>query len=279
VAAATPVPRPPEPDDRLIDLCTFFGPIPPRGAAAAGAAPLRAILDRHGVGRAVALSTRALFYDAHSGNLETVAECAGEGAAGRLLPAAVLDPRAPDAAAAVAELPAAPRLLCLFPATQAWPLADYAPLRRLLRGLAGDAVLSGVPLLCETSRPGDASAFARLLRDADFAAPVVLWNVSGAHLADALAAADDLPSAHIATGDLRGVGEIAFAAAAVGPERVLFGSGAPARSQGAALALVRRAGLSPGASGLVLGGNARRLLSGARDASAAALPAGSSVAA
>jgi predicted TIM-barrel fold metal-dependent hydrolase len=43
-------------------------------------------------------------------------------------------------------------------------------------------------------------------------------------------------------------------------ERVVFASGAPVRSLGAALALIRHARLDAAAERLVLGGNARRLL-------------------
>jgi hypothetical protein len=174
----------------LLDICTLFGPVPPRGSAAEepGTGSLRALLDRHRVREAVLVSTRALYYDAAGGNREAAQACAEPG--GSLLPGAVLDPRLAEP---LSHLPAEPRLLCLFPATQAWPLR-YAPLTRLLHRLSENARLARIPILCETRRPGDATALAEQLREARVGAPVVFWDVSAACLPEALAVAEAHPA-------------------------------------------------------------------------------------
>jgi len=278
----------------IIDFLTLLTPAPPpstvtgalggSGAASnerddgdgsAAAAPrqpavvvaesaLIALLDRHQVGAAATLSTSALHHDAAAGNRDTLAVCRSEP---RLYPAFVLDPRLPDR-----EPPSldGARMACLMPITQHYP-AGYAPLRRLLRHLSQSA--PNLPLLFEATRPGDATTFAGLLRETNYAGPVILSDVSGgqaATLAEALALAEENPTVYLATDGLCGIGEVAAAVAALGAPRIVFASGAPARSPGAALAVVRHARLSPGDEALVLGGNARRLL-GDRMSRAAAL--------
>jgi hypothetical protein len=237
----------------VFDMFTLFGPVPPRGGET-GTGTLQALLQRHGVAGAVTLSTRGLYHSAAAGNRETIALCAEAG--GRLLPAAVLDPRQPR----VLETVAGARVLCLLPATQHWPLT-YAPLADLLKALGeSDAVAPSTPIWCEASRAGDATGLAAVLRETNYPAPVILGAVSGDDLLEATSVARDDPKIHIATDCLRGVGEVALAVASVGPQRVVFASEAPARSLGSAIALVRQAGLTPGDAAMVLGENARRLL-------------------
>jgi hypothetical protein len=244
------------PNQQVVDLHTLFGPLPARGGDA-GITRLRALLARHGVSGAVTLSTRALYYDAAEGNQETRDACGTPGDGGpHLLPGAVWDPRVPPSRMPA---PGGGRLVCLFPATQDWPI-DVAPLGAWLDQVSQSG--AAPPLFWEVSRPGDATQIARRL-GAAYTAPVILAGVSGATLAEALAAAADKPSLCIATQGLRGVGEVAAAASALGAQRVVFSSGAPRESLGAALALVRHAGLPGEAQSLILGGNARRLLGSA----------------
>jgi hypothetical protein len=237
----------------IFDMFTLFGPVPPRGGET-GTGRLQALLQRHGVAGAVTLSTRGLYHSAAAGNRETIALCAESG--GRLLPAAVLDPRQ----SRVLETITGVRVLCLLPATQHWPL-NYAPLADLLNALGeSNAISPTTPIWCEASRTGDATGLAEILKTTKFRAPVILGSVCGDDLLEATSVARDDPNIHIATNYLRGVGEIALAVSSVGPERVVFASEAPTRSLGSAVALVRQAGLAPGEVDMVLGGNARRLL-------------------
>lgn len=226
----------------VFDLLTLLGP------ASSGVETLSALLARHNVAGAAALSTQAVFFDALCGNAQTRAECAGSTA---LLPAAVLDPRVPNAA----EHAEGARLVCLFPATQNWPLT-FAPLAGALRALS-----AGVVLWADVARLGDATTLSALLRDAGYAGPVVLGGVTGAALVEALAATGALPGpSALSTDGMHGVGEVGLAVRELGPERVVFASRAPAQSLGAGLALVRQAGLPVADEARVLGGNARRLL-------------------
>lgn len=250
------------PPGDIVDLLTLLRPAAFVDAAAvsspSGNAPavagLLALLDRHRVLAAAALNVGALHHDAPQGNQETLALCQGHP---RLYPAFVLDPRLPDPAA---HDTTGARLLCLLPATQQYPAA-FAPIRRLLRGLQEAG--RNVPLLFEANRPGDATAFATMLAQTGYDAPVLLSDVSSAHgatLAEALAVAQEFPNVLVATDGLRGVGEVGVAVRALGANRIVFASGAPDCSLGASLALVRHARLSPSDEAQILGGNARRLL-------------------
>ena len=239
--------------EQIFDIYTLFGPVPPRGGDE-GTSRLRALLTRHGVGAAATVSTRALYHDPAHGNRETREVCAASDGDGgpRLFPGAILDPRLPVGAEHLEEA----RLLCLFPDTQGWPVY-FAPLRARLREFSG----TGVPLLCEVSRLGDATALAALLDDIAFSAPVILAGVTEqAGLAEALAVAGEHERYLIATDGLCGVSEIESAVAALGPERVVFGSDAPRASLGSALALLRYADLGEADRARILGGNARQLL-------------------
>lgn len=244
--------------DFVLDMFTLFGPVPPRGGET-GTARLQALLERHDIAGAVTLSTRGLYHSAAAGNRETIALCAEAGP--KLAPAVVLDPRQPGAERTIA----GGRVLCLLPDTQRWP-ALFAPAADLLRSLvaAGGSATANLPLWWEAARPGDATAIAQTLRETGYPAPVILGGVTGECLYEAIVAAKGNDRLFIATNGLQGIGEVKTAVDAIGANRVVFGSGAPARSLGSALALVRSAGLSPDAQAAVFGGNARKLLGGAQ---------------
>lgn len=241
------------PDATLIlDIHTVFGPVPPRGVAEAGTVRLQSLLARHGVAGAVTLSTRGLYHSAAAGNRETAALC--QEAGGALQPAAVLDPRQPNAAQSLSGA----RMICVMACTQAWPVR-YAPLVNELKTLAGAG--TRVPLFWEASCLGDATAAVELLGASGYAGPVVFGSVNAETLSEAVTVAASDERLFVATNGLRGVGEVAYAVSALGASRVVFGSGAPAaRTMGGALGLVRVAGLSDADADLVLGGNAKRLL-------------------
>lgn len=251
----------------VIDFFTLFGPHPSKGAMTpGGTGALLAAMERHSVLSAVTLSTRAVYFEAADGNRDTKQQVAESG--GKLISAALLDPRRPSPE----RTGGGARVLVLLPGTQQYPL-PYTPLTELLRTLAqlGGAAAAAIPIWWEATRPGDATAILQTLRETNYPAPILLGGVSGENLMEALAVAKLIPSQlHVATNGLRGIGEVAQAVAAIGAERVVFASGAPNRSLGAALAFIREAAITPGDKALILGDNARRLF-GARAESGAAV--------
>jgi hypothetical protein len=208
-------------------------------------------MRRHGVAGAISLSTRGLYYGASAGNRETAALCQQSGST--LQPAAILDPRIPVSAQAVAGA----RLFCLMPASQHWPL-PFAPLNDLLSALAQAG--SKTPIFWEATRLGDATRIREAVTLAGCTNPMLLGSVSGDSLIEAIAVARGDDRFGVVTDGLRGIGEVAMVVAALGASRVYFGSGAPVHSLGGALAVVRRSGLSEGDMELVIGGNTKRLI-------------------
>lgn len=241
--------------DLIFDMHTLFGPVPPRGGETTPE-HLQALLQRHSVAGAVTTSTRSLYYSASAGNRQTIHYCKEIGPS--LLPGVVLDPRQPQ----VVQTIAGARLYCLLPSTQGWPI-HYAPLIELLqiRAVRVNTWPRPIPLWWEARKEGDATLIAELMRQVDYPAPYILGGVSDDGLVEAISVARRDSNALVATDGLRGIGEVTMLVQALGAGRVVFGSGAPARSLGSALALVRQAELSLSDEALVLSGNAIRLLS------------------
>lgn len=232
---------------------TVFGPVPPRGAET-GLPRLLELLKRDGVAGAATLSTRGLYHSASAGNRETLDVC--RKATMELLPVAVLDPRQPE----VMQTLGGARMLCLMPFAQRWPI-DYSPLNDMIHAVmqSGDGV-NRLPIWCQCSRPGDATLFDAIFDNVGHEVPVIFGSIGGDALIEAISLARSNENYFVATNGLRGLGEIAMAATAIGPNRIVFGSSAPARSLGSALSLVRYSGLPADEMAMVLGGNARRLL-------------------
>lgn len=250
----------------ILDLFTLIGPVPPHAPTGSGPQELRELLTRYGVSGAVTISTRSIYYDAATGNEEARTVCASDGG-GALLPGAVLDPRQPRPETTIT----GSRLLYLMPTTQGWPTA-FAPVDLLLRHLAAANV--SIPLWWEVHGCGDATAAANLLRAANYTGAVILGGVTGsAGLVEAITVAGTSDRIFIATDSLRGVGQVELAARALGPQRVVFASGAPAVSLRSALALVRLANLGPENEEMVFSGNARRILGSGSPATATAAAA------
>jgi len=237
----------------ILDLFALFGPIPPR-TAEMGTDGLKKVHAATGVAGALALSTRGIHHSASAGNRETAKLCRESG--GRLLPIGVLDPRAPD----IGALPSGVRAIAAFPTQQGWPVR-HASFERSLRQMADSG--AGVPLLCDVSRPGDATALGELLGKTKMSAPVLLLGVSAESLSEAVVVASELPQVLIGTELLLGIGEVALAVSLVGASRVAFASGCIARrSLRASVAVVQAAELSDADRTAVLSGNARRFLAG-----------------
>lgn len=119
------------------------------------------------------------------------------------------------------------------------------------------AATPGLPLLIRHRAWGDATAIGALT--AGLGVPVVLIGVHYARYADAISAAERYPHLHVETSSLATYGAIEMTAAAIGAERVLFGSGMPARTPASALNAVLLSGLGAAERRAILADNASRL--------------------
>ncbi len=241
------------------DLMVRFGPTPPRGTGHADIDAVRAALRKQRVFGAALASNRAINYDAVSGNRE-MAERAHESATVPVLVnGAVLDPRI--FVGVPPKPPEGTRLYYILPGTQGYPL-PYAPLRSLLKSMPHN-----LPLYFETRREGDATQIGMLLREVGYAgAPVLLGGATGSALIETISVAKANDSVAVTTQGMRGVGEVKHTVGILGANRVFFASGSPAESLGAAVALIKLAGLTAEERAAVFGANARRLLGIAKPA-------------
>lgn len=232
--------------EAILDLDTIAGSWPLRPADIS-VPRLLAALDRHGVAGSCVLSARGIFYDDRDGNSETLAWCAAEP---RLVPAGTIDLRRfvgyRDEIKRLTS--AGVRLWRLFPEHQAWTF-DMAPFRRVLAALED----AGAVLFVS----GQPSAVARAVAGARL--PVVL-GVHFYQMADLLAVLEEGAGFHVCTRLLHGPDALETLAAEMGPERLVFGSGAPLAAPGAALKRITASSLGPDAQRMILGGNLRRLL-------------------
>lgn len=251
-------------DDLILDVHTLFGPTPPRGKGHP-LVELQAQLAQKGVKGAVTLSTRAIYYDAVSGNRETHEACAAGD--GFFLPADILDPRVPHPLDCIQE---DSRIIVVMPATQQWPM-HYTPFLYTLRGLVNTG--RARTLWWETARAGDATAIFDILEQTRYPAPIILGGVSGLNLRETLLVAKRDTRMMICTDSLSGVGEIQSALEIMGPNRILFGSGAPICSISAATRVIEVANLPDEARKLILAGNVRELLRRPNSPAGAAAPA------
>ncbi len=264
----------------VIDINTLFGAFPSEHATTS-AASLVEVLETADVQQAFSLSTCGLYYSDTQGNQETLEAAAAYPA--RLVPVATINPlhylgdRVGLQRLAI-EHPFP--MFRFFPSLQGWPI-DFAPFTQVVMALSeyGKPLLEraitiptpargwrllvdgGKPIMVRVDRPGDATMLARVLDD--YPAPVILESVCESTLAEAIAVMRMRPHFLLETHALRVSGALGRVRDSVGTDRILFGSGAPTTSLGAALAYVQRSKLSDTDKEKVLHGNTYRLLKGA----------------
>jgi uncharacterized protein len=114
-----------------------------------------------------------------------------------------------------------------------------------------------LPLLIPVDRPGAASVIGAAT--ADLGIPVVLVGARYGHIVDDLAAAVRYPHLHLETSGLAHFRAIETAVRAIGPDRVLLGTGSPRRAAASPIGAVLAATIPADAKRAILGHNAIRL--------------------
>lgn len=238
----------------ILDIHTLFGPLPV-SSTDLPVDELLELMQRHGVGASCTMSTVGMLIDHASGNAATLAACRDAPA---LLPVASVNPLCYFGGEGPAEQFAQDgfRFVRFFPAEQGWPVA-FAPFRTLLRTLAARRL----PAMVTIPHLGMATELGDLMDGLD--CRVILASVTDRQLSEVIAVLRAHPGFCVETSGLTAAGAVKLVVAGVGVERVLFGSAAPGRPVGSAIAAVRQSGLSEADQSAILGGNARELL-GAR---------------
>lgn len=237
--------------DDIVDFNTLFGPLP----ASSADLPVDALLtlmQKHQVKAACALSTLGLLLDPTVGNAATRAACEEHP---ELMPVATLNPTLffGDTAGVSRLKSDGFCLVRFFPVAQGWPV-DFAPFLALLQSLGP----TGMPIMLDVEAPGEITRLTRVL--SAYPGAVILSGVTVALLAEAVAALRALPKWHLEISSLLAPGGIRLVAETVGTERLLFGTGAPARTVAGVLQTLQHAGLDDTARRQVLAANARRIL-------------------
>ena len=220
------------------------------------------IMDRYGVQRAVATSTRSILVNSREGNEE----------------AAAFSARYPDRASwfcsvnpfqderALGELERAAKQgakgLRLYPQHQAWGLNSDPYVGEIINAAQRLSLPVVIPLrlIMDWRLPmlsiGEVGAFVRKYPQCTF----VLSGVNYPEFRPALDILRKNDSALIETSCLMGRDEVKQLVESVGAERVLMGMGLPLQSALCGLVRVQKAKISDAAKELILGGNAARLL-------------------
>jgi predicted TIM-barrel fold metal-dependent hydrolase len=236
--------------DSVIDVNTLFGPLP-LASVDLTVETLLELMAAGGVTSACTLSTLGLLLDATVGNAATRAACSEYP---QLMPLATLNPASffGDAAPLLRLRQEGFRAVRFFPSVQHWPIA-FQPFSSILEILAP----TGIPIMVSISSPGDITALQAV---AGSYPRVILTAVDLTHLPEALAAMRKHSNWMIETSRLLAIGSVKLVADAVGADRILFGTGAPAQSLSAALHALQHSGVSDPDRRLILCGNAERVL-------------------
>ncbi len=235
----------------IIDAHTLVGAWP-QAEVDLSLEALAAGMQSRGIGRSLVTHASAMFYDMVQGNDELVRLC---GQHEPLEPVAVLNPLQYPACLEEADRrrSAGVKVFRLCPREHGYPFAGtVGPLRELLRRLEGTRLLLvdlvGLPV------PQLGAEMEELLP-----APTA-FTVESDALGLIFHAAKEGPNVWVETSRLQAGGAIEAAVRHLGAERVIFGSGAPLRSLGAAITTLQFAELPDADRAAIFEGNVQRVL-------------------
>jgi len=220
---------------QIIDANTMFGVHP---AHKLDMSPERLIrdMDRNRIAGSLTLSTIGVFHDHIIGNAATLGAAKANN---RLIPVATINPKAYFGEDITDIRNQGFRIVRLFANTDS----------PALKAILGQLIPLKIPIMIEgTNVP------------ADYPAPVILCSVTNDTLSDALALMAEQTNVMLETHALTALGALEMVVSRVGPDRIVFGSGAPIFSAAAALSFVLTAELSDEDKAKILGGNIRRIL-------------------
>ncbi len=237
--------------DDIVDINTFFGPLPV-ASADLSVDNLLELMQRRRVGSACTLSTLGMLLDPGVGNAATRAACSEHK---ELIPVATLNPILflGDVVPLQRLKQEGFKLIRFFPETQGWQIR-FAPFHALIQNL----VSINLPVMIDIGKSGVITDLMAALKGV--ASPVILSGVDSNNLAEILISLRTFQNWHIEISRLLAPGCIQAVVDAVGSERVLFGTGAPSQPIASVLYSLQYVGLDDAARRNILGANARRIL-------------------
>ena len=238
----------------IFDACTLFGAWP-QHAADLSVESLLTMMQQNGIARSLVTSAAGIWGDYTVGNAATFELARAHPQ--QLFPVATLDPRAFPGCLDEAEKRAGEgfRLFRFFPERQNWPLR-FAPFQDVLKRC--DELK--VPVAVGVSQMGDISILGELCNERN--TPLIVSNVTGELLGEAIAVGRKCPALHFETARLTAPRALETLSQALpeGAQRLVFASYSPLRYLSAALGPVMTSPLSDEDKALILGGNLRRIL-------------------
>ena len=234
-----------------IDINTCFGTLPnkPFDVSAQGLAEL---LARDGISQAVTVSLAGAYLGADEGNQDTLSASREHPP---LLPAATVDPRTyygkGDLILKARESGFV--MLRLFNRVQEWPL-DFSPVEVIFE----EAHEAGLPVMVDVVWFGDITRAAQLAVVTE--TPVVLAGVEPDKLSEAVVSMTEFPDLYVDTSLFTTPEPLKLLCDEIGPERILFGSGAALSDAGTARLALETSSLSDQDIRRIASLNALRLL-------------------
>jgi predicted TIM-barrel fold metal-dependent hydrolase len=235
---------------QIVDAATCIG-TRPEDERALDVTTLLHEMDRAGVAQALCTHFCAVRYHARTGNAILKGLCAREP---RLYPVAIVNP-APYLGVRDEIRRCAQEGFVGFrfvPHAQGWSL-ESEPFYAALEAVA----VTGLPLAVELSASGEATRLARIVEGLDV--PVILAHITYSILGEAVGVMKRHANLYLEAHRLVTPGVVELLVAELGPERLLFASGAPYWEIVPTLSMIREADLSEEAKSAILGGNACRL--------------------
>ncbi len=237
----------------IIDCNTIFGPWP-IVRADMSVDKLIGAMTKHGVSKALTVSTFGILHTHGDGNQETHRVCSQRP---ELLPVATLDPRGyfgtPGLIAKLAE--AGFKMIRFFPHHQQWELSHSA-----FQDALDEIEKTGLPVMLESGDTGYPTALAT-----HFAGRKNLFILEGVkyeNMAETVSVMRKHENIMVETHELRVPGSLKFLVDQIGAERAVFGSGSMVSSMASALAYILSSELTDEHKEKILGANIKRILGG-----------------
>ncbi len=207
-------------------------------------------LERYKVGKACALSSKGIFFDAAAGNETTWSACQEDP---RLVPIGVTDPRCNGEEQVDYCQRTGFKLMAMFPDSQGWTLQSLS-VNRVLRKI-DDAKL---PLMIEAGRDGDATAVLKAVEGLSM--PVILLDVSLHTLTEALDVLRARPQTFLSTRLLCGGDTIELLVQTLGADRLIFTSRFPISCFSSSFLVAKFAGIGDADRSKIMGDTMETLL-------------------
>ena len=208
-------------------------------------------LTKNKVDKACVISSKGIFFDAHSGNETTISIC--NDFSERLLPIGTIDPRVFIDGELAYCVNNNIKMFALFPETQNWDINSL-----IGRKLFTEVLKNNLPVMIESSRNSTVTDIYDAVKNAS--SPIILNEVSLYNLSEAVLLLEQNENIYLSTRLLSGADTIEMLVERFGAKRLMFSSRMPVSSFSAAFLATRYARISQSDLTAILGNNIAEIL-------------------